>query len=104
MRSTRPIAILPLMVCTGLLYALRLVAQTQTPTVAGPAEFSLALTGDSVITRPLSLYKEPEYQQLIELLRSQDAAFTNLEMSLHDYETYPMVESGGLHLLADPVI
>ena len=104
MRSTLRVAVLPLVVCSGFLCALHVVAQTQTTTGAGQAEFSLALTGDSLITRPLSPYKEPEYQKLIELLRSQDAAFTNLEMSLHDYETYPMVESGGLHLRADPAI
>jgi hypothetical protein len=51
------------------------------PDEASAADFSLALTGDSLITRPLSPYKEPEYPKLIELLRSQDAAFTNLAIS-----------------------
>jgi poly-gamma-glutamate capsule biosynthesis protein CapA/YwtB (metallophosphatase superfamily) len=65
---------------------------------------SIALTGDAIITRPLSTHAEPAFLQLIALIRAQDAAFTNLEISLNDYETYPMVESGGLHLRAAPAM
>ena len=64
--------------------------------------FSMALTGDSIITRKLSVYDEPEYLGMIELLRSADVAFTNLEMLFHDYEPYPMAESGGTWMRADP--
>ncbi|MGE0556314.1 MAG: CapA family protein [Gemmatimonadales bacterium] len=64
--------------------------------------FSIALTGDAIITRPMSGYQEPAFLRLIDLLRGQDAAFTNLEVNLHDYEPHPMVESGGLHLRAAP--
>lgn len=74
----------------------------QTGTDSADADMSIALTGDAIITRPLSVHEEPEFLKLIELLRAQDAAFTNLEISLHDYEMYPMVESGGLHLRAAP--
>jgi poly-gamma-glutamate synthesis protein (capsule biosynthesis protein) len=68
------------------------------------AEFTMALTGDSIITRKLSVYKEPGYLQMIELLRSVDMAFTNLEMLFHDYEPYPMAESGGTWMRADPAL
>lgn len=71
---------------------------------SGDADISMAMTGDSIITRPLSAERDPGFLKLIELIRAQDAAFTNLEISLHDYETYPMVESGGLHLRAAPTI
>ncbi len=64
--------------------------------------FSMALTGDSIITRKLSVYDEPEYLQLIDLVRSADVAFTNLEMLLHDYEPYPMAESGGTWMRGAP--
>ncbi len=67
-------------------------------------EFTMALTGDSIITRRLSVYEEPEFQQMIELLRSADMAFTNLEMLFHDYEPYPMAESGGTWMRADPAL
>jgi poly-gamma-glutamate synthesis protein (capsule biosynthesis protein) len=64
----------------------------------------MALTGDAIITRPLSAQKDAGFLKLIELIRAQDAAFTNLEISLHDYETYPRVESGGIHLRAAPAM
>lgn len=64
----------------------------------------MALTGDSIITRKLSVYDEPEFLRLIELVRSADVAFTNLEMLFHDYEPYPMAESGGTYMRADPAL
>jgi len=64
--------------------------------------FTMALTGDSIITRKLSVYDEPEYLQMIELIRDADVAFTNLEVLFHDYETYPMAVSGGTWMRADP--
>jgi len=66
--------------------------------------FTMALTGDSIITRKLSVYEEPEFLQMIELIRSADMAFTNLEMLFHDYEPYPMAESGGTWMRADPAL
>ena len=68
------------------------------------AEFQMALTGDSIITRKLSVYEEPEYLRMIDLLRNADMAFTNLEMLFHDYEPYPMAESGGTWMRADPAL
>lgn len=65
-------------------------------------EFTMALTGDSIITRKLSVYDEPEFLEMVELLRSADVAFTNLEMLFHDYEPYPMAESGGTWMRGDP--
>ncbi|MCX7974512.1 MAG: CapA family protein [Candidatus Aminicenantes bacterium] len=64
----------------------------------------MILTGDSIITRRLSVYVESEFLKLIELVRSADVAFTNLEVLFHDYEPYPMHESGGTYLRAEPVL
>jgi poly-gamma-glutamate synthesis protein (capsule biosynthesis protein) len=64
--------------------------------------FTMALTGDSIITRRLSVYDEPEYLRMIELIRDADVAFTNLEVLFHDYETYPMAISGGTWMRAAP--
>ena len=81
--------------------------------VTGPApaqhqladqDFRMALTGDSIITRRLSVYQEPEFLRLIDLLRSSDLAFTNLEMLFHDYEPYPMAESGGTYMRGEPAL
>jgi poly-gamma-glutamate synthesis protein (capsule biosynthesis protein) len=62
----------------------------------------MALTGDSIITRKISVYKEPEFLGMIDIIRSADVAFTNLEMLFHDYEPYPMAESGGTWMRGDP--
>lgn len=72
-------------------------------TTSGAAqEVTIALTGDAIITRRLSVYDEPDFLEMIELIRGADAAFTNLEVLLHDYEPYPAHESGGTWMRADP--
>jgi poly-gamma-glutamate synthesis protein (capsule biosynthesis protein) len=48
-----------------------------------------------MITRRLSVFKEKPYLSLIDLIRSADVSFTNLEMLLHRYESYP---TGRLHI------
>jgi poly-gamma-glutamate capsule biosynthesis protein CapA/YwtB (metallophosphatase superfamily) len=68
------------------------------------ADFSFALTGDSIITRKLSVYNEPAFMRVIELVRGADAAFTNLEMLFHDYEPYAMNQSGGTYMRAEPAL
>ena len=55
-----------------------------------PADVAFALTGDSIITRRLSVYAEPAFMRIINLIRGADVAFTNLEMLFHDYEPYAM--------------
>ncbi|NIT96332.1 MAG: hypothetical protein GWN79_13540, partial [Actinobacteria bacterium] len=75
----------------------RLVAQDAGIRDAGTAvarngdarEMTFALTGDAIITRRLSVYDEPDFLEMIELIRGADAAFTNLEVLFHDYEPYP---------------
>jgi poly-gamma-glutamate synthesis protein (capsule biosynthesis protein) len=47
---------------------------------------------------------EPPFTKMIELIRGADVAFANLEMLFHDYEPYPMTESGGTYMRADPVL
>ena len=64
--------------------------------------YTIALTGDSIITRKLSVYDEPEFLSMIERIRNADAAFTNIEMLFHDYESYPMASSGGTYMRAQP--
>ncbi|MPY91128.1 MAG: CapA family protein [Luteitalea sp.] len=68
------------------------------------ARFTMALTGDSIITRRLSVYEEPPFLQLVDLIRRADVAFTNLEMLFHDYESWPMQESGGTWMRAEPAL
>ena len=67
-------------------------------------DFVLALTGDSIITRRLSVYSEPAFTRIIELIRGADAAFTNLEMLFHDFEPYASAASGGTYMRAEPAL
>ena len=66
--------------------------------------FTLALTGDSIIMQRLSVFTEPEFTRLFDLIRGADAAFTNLETLFHDYEPAPAHESGGTWMRTDPPI
>lgn len=47
---------------------------------------TIALTGDTIVTRPLEGHEEPDFVALLELLRHADAAATNLETLFHDFE------------------
>jgi len=72
---------------------------------AQPGEpLTIALTGDSIIMQRVSVYKEPESTRLFDLIRGADAAFTNLETLLHDYEMPPAHESGGTWMRTDPAL
>jgi poly-gamma-glutamate synthesis protein (capsule biosynthesis protein) len=65
---------------------------------------TLALTGDSIIMQRLSVFKEPEFTRLFDLIRGADVAVTNLETLFHDYEMPPAHESGGTWMRTDPPI
>jgi len=66
--------------------------------------FTMALTGDSLITRKISSYEEHEFLEMIDILRGADVSFTNLEVLFHHYESYPAAKSGGTWLRADPAL
>jgi poly-gamma-glutamate synthesis protein (capsule biosynthesis protein) len=79
-------------------------ATTPPPDPASDGLFRMALAGDAIITRRLTPYREPEFLRLIELIRGADAAFVNAEMLFHDYEPWPMHESGGTYMRAEPAL
>lgn len=79
------------------------VAQTDpSGALSGDGRFTMALTGDAIITRALSPYKEPQFLRLMDIIRSADVAFTNLEILFHDYEPSPASQSGGTYMRAEP--
>ncbi len=94
---------IPLTTSTFLLSAL-LLADPASTQGANDETFTMALTGDSIITRKLSPYREPQFLAMIEMLRNADMAFTNLEMLFHDYEPYPAHQSGGTWMRGDPAL
>lgn len=58
---------------------------------------TLAVTGDTVINRRISIYTEERFLSLIKIIRDADVAYTHLETLIHDYdgdEVYPAAESG----------
>ena len=48
------------------------------------ADFTLAITGDSILNRRLSVHNEDRFLSLVKILRDADVAYTNLEMLIHD--------------------
>ncbi len=70
--------------------------------LSGNGTFTMALTGDAIITRAISPFKEPAFLELMELVRSADVSFTNLEVLFHDYEPSPASQSGGTYMRAEP--
>ncbi|MFW6074886.1 MAG: CapA family protein, partial [Chloroflexota bacterium] len=64
----------------------------------GYGPLTIALTGDSLITRRVAVYEDKPTRDLIELVQRADVAFTNLETVPNNFHGYPTQESGGAHL------
>jgi poly-gamma-glutamate synthesis protein (capsule biosynthesis protein) len=67
-------------------------------------QMKVFLSGDALITRRFRHSTDPGMLGLIELIRSADVRFTNLEMLLNDYQGTPAVEAGGLHLTTERAV
>jgi poly-gamma-glutamate capsule biosynthesis protein CapA/YwtB (metallophosphatase superfamily) len=67
---------------------------------ASLGNLTVVATGDSIINRPLSVYKESAFTDLVQLIKSADVGFTNLETLVHEYEVNPSVGSGGNTFMA----
>lgn len=63
-------------------------------------ELTVALTGDSIITRRVPVDRDDSTRQLVEAIRRADVAFTNLEVLPNDFRGHPALENGGTHLAA----
>ena len=53
---------------------------------AESGDLTLVASGDTMITRRLSVFREPQFVSLVELFRQADVGYTNLEMLMHEYE------------------
>ena len=56
---------------------------------AEAGNLTLVAGGDTMITRRLSVFREPAFLSLVELFRSADVGYANLEMLMHDFEHSP---------------
>jgi poly-gamma-glutamate synthesis protein (capsule biosynthesis protein) len=67
---------------------------------------SIALTGDTLITRRISVFREDRFLQLREILSSTDAVFTNFDSNIHAYLDDPHQQrpSGGSYLTTEPAL
>ena len=52
-------------------------------------DIAMALTGESLITRKLSCFREPLFLKLREMLQPADVAFTNAGCLFQEYEECP---------------
>jgi len=69
--------------------------------------FTLAAVGDCIISRPLSHYaaREPKFAESLNILKSADATYGNLETSLIDIRTFkgfPYTGVDDVPLLSEP--
>ena len=69
---------------------------------AESGDFRIIVTGDSIITRRMSPFQEPDFLKLVEVLRGSDVTVTNAEILFHNYEDPPATSSGGTYMRADP--
>lgn len=67
---------------------------------AEQGKLTVVATGDSIINRPLSVYRENAFTELVSLIQGADVGFTNLETLIHEYEVNPSVGSGGNTFMA----
>jgi poly-gamma-glutamate capsule biosynthesis protein CapA/YwtB (metallophosphatase superfamily) len=69
-----------------------------------PFPLTLAACGDALITKRVAPSRDPAFLRLVDLLRSADVRFINLEGTLHDYVGSPQAASGGTYVVAPPRI
>ncbi|MBI2859023.1 MAG: CapA family protein [Chloroflexi bacterium] len=61
-------------------------------------QFTMAVTGDSILNRRVSNVTDRRFLDLIETIRAADVGYTHLESLIHDYEgpeLYPAAQAGG---------
>lgn len=72
---------------------LRILNSVESPGVG--SELKVAVTGDFMIARKISVYKEPEFLELIGLIRGSDVGFTNLEGLPGNFKGYSYANFDG---------
>lgn len=61
------------------------------------SKITVAVTGDTILNRRVSVSKEARFLSIVDILRNADVAYTHLETLIHDYdgpELYPAAEAG----------
>jgi poly-gamma-glutamate synthesis protein (capsule biosynthesis protein) len=71
----------------------------------GLGNLTLALAGDAILTRKLTVYTEPEFLEIRDVMRNATATFVNAEMLFLNYDepdVVPASQSGGTYMRAQP--
>jgi poly-gamma-glutamate capsule biosynthesis protein CapA/YwtB (metallophosphatase superfamily) len=71
---------------------------------AEAGNFSIALAGDTMLTRKLTPFRENKFFQLREILGSVDAAFANLEGTVHTWDEGTPGITQGTFMTTDPAL
>jgi poly-gamma-glutamate capsule biosynthesis protein CapA/YwtB (metallophosphatase superfamily) len=69
---------------------------------AEKGDFTIALAGDTMLTRKLTPFKEERFLSLREILGSADAAFANLEGTVHTWDEGTPGITQGTFMTTDP--
>ena len=69
---------------------------------AEKGDFTIALAGDTMLTRKLSPFKEKRFLALREIFRGADAAFANLEGTVHTWDEGTPGITQGTFMTTDP--
>jgi poly-gamma-glutamate capsule biosynthesis protein CapA/YwtB (metallophosphatase superfamily) len=89
--------------CIGVL--LPAPAAAQAPYRAAGGDITLALVGDAIVSRPLSVNAEEGHRSMVEAIRGADAAFANLEIVFQaESDLTPMVSDRESYMFADPAL
>jgi poly-gamma-glutamate capsule biosynthesis protein CapA/YwtB (metallophosphatase superfamily) len=65
---------------------------------------TIAITGDSMVTRSLSVFNEEPYLRMREILKSAEVFFTNFEANAHPYleDPHAQRDGGGTYVTTEP--
>ncbi len=65
---------------------------------------TIAITGDSMVTRPLSVFREEPYLRMREILKAADVFYTNFEANAHPYldDPHAQRQGGGTYVTSEP--
>jgi poly-gamma-glutamate capsule biosynthesis protein CapA/YwtB (metallophosphatase superfamily) len=65
---------------------------------------AIALTGDSMVTRSLSVFNEEPYLRMRAILKSADVVFSNFEANVHPYldDPHAQRDGGGTYVTTEP--
>jgi poly-gamma-glutamate capsule biosynthesis protein CapA/YwtB (metallophosphatase superfamily) len=69
-------------------------------------DITFAFTGDAMPTRRIAVHDEPEFLAVAELLRAADVSIANSETLYHQFEGYPVADSGlyGTYVTTHPEV